>query len=315
VTVEDPTRPVLHRRAGSEGDQPAAHPSQASGTVEADDDPDRPVLHRRGDSTEESSKPVATAAGGNTAKTTVASNEQTASEDTDHPVLRRGKPVQEQSGPDLPEMQTKQGAAAEKEEAVTRQVAVSDAGPSEEQPLTYIGREQEREQMEASARELARAELRAVAGQRGMMASTAVPGRKTAAAKAALPELKLAEEQFVAYDLDYNDYATVVYSARYTPAQSDTASQSVVQRELQHGWVVTVVARQDEGKLVKLYSAVSDPRQMDIHPEVRLVDAVDPNGYGSYVLLFREQRRDGVSWLLEKPNGYGLQSVFETRTR
>ena len=31
----------------------------------------------------------------------------------------------------------------------------------------------------------------------------------------AAPALTLDDEQFVPYDLDYNDYATVVFSARY----------------------------------------------------------------------------------------------------
>jgi hypothetical protein len=48
---------------------------------------------------------------------------------------------------------------------------------------------------------------------------------------------------------------------------------------------------------------------------VRLVDAVDPDGYGRMALLFREQKRDGVSWLLGRPTGYELQTVFETPSR
>jgi hypothetical protein len=187
------------------------------------------------------------------------------------------------------------------------------------QPLIYVCHEEERQQMEESARELARAELRRVAAQRGLV----LPGpdkttpvktasnKKAAAAKAvALPELKLDDEQFVPYDLDYNNYATVVYSARYQPVSpSASATGTGVHGK---GWVVTVVARQDESKLVKLYSSVSDPRELDLYPEVRLVDAVDPDGYGRMALLFREQKRDGVSWLLGRPTGYELQTVFET---
>jgi hypothetical protein len=45
------------------------------------------------------------------------------------------------------------------------------------------------------------------------------------------------------------------------------------------------------------------------------VDAVDPDGYGHYGLLFREQKRDGVSWLLGRATGYELQTVFETAAR
>jgi len=48
---------------------------------------------------------------------------------------------------------------------------------------------------------------------------------------------------------------------------------------------------------------------------VRLVDAVDPDGYGRYVLLFREQKREGASWLLGRVTGFELQTVFETAAR
>ena len=243
--------------------------------------------------------------------------ELTPSDDPDHPVLRRGKPVQEQGGHDLPDFK--------REEPVMRQVAVSDAGSSELQPLIYVCREEERQKMEESARELARAELQQVAAMRGVVPTAsakaasaqakAASNKKAAAPKSvALPELKVEDEQFVPYDLDYNNYATVVYSARYTAAgeQSAPAPGAIATRK---GWVVTVVAREDEGKLVKLYSAVSDPRELDLYPEVRLVDAVDPDGYGRMALLLREKKRDGVSWLLGRPTGYELQTVFETPSR
>ena len=245
-------------------------------------DPDRPKLHRRDGSAEGKSAAAAPAVAATQAGLTP-------SEDPDHPILRRGKPAQEQSGADLPDFK--------KEEPVLRQVAVSDAGPSEAQAVIYICPEQEREQMEESARELARAELRRVGPDRGLRLPDASPTtpapakrgaaktRKTMATKAA-PPLALEDEQFVPYDLDYNNYATVVFSARYAPA----AAGATVAGAKARGWVVTVVARQDEDKLVKLYSAVSDPRELDLYPEVRLVDAVDPDGYGRYALLFREQQ-------------------------
>jgi hypothetical protein len=56
-------------------------------------------------------------------------------------------------------------------------------------------------------------------------------------------------------------------------------------------------------------------RELDLYPELRLVDAVDPDGYGRYALLFREQKRDGASWLLGRMTGYELQPLFETAVR
>ncbi len=342
VVVEDPSKPVLHRREGSEGDNPVAHPAPA-GTPEAEEDPDRPKLHKRagsgstetatasgadqsadkkqagGDSPDASgqdpnrpklhrkdeepdTKTTAKAAG---SQVVTAKAELTPSDDPDHPVLRRGKPVQEQSGRDLPDFK--------KEEPVSRQVAISDVAPSEMQPLIYVSNEAERTKLEALARELARAELRRMASQRGLTLPGTTPnlvakGRKGAAAKAALPKsaafpVTFTEEQFVPYDLDYSNYATVVFSGRYAPEGADRS------------WMVTVVAREDEGKLVKLYSAVSNPRELDLYPEVRLVDALDPDGYGRAALLFREKKRDGVSWLLGRATGYELQTLIETSSR
>jgi len=67
--------------------------------------------------------------------------------------------------------------------------------------------------------------------------------------------------------------------------------------------------------MVKLYGTVSDPRALSFYPELWLVDAVDPDGYGRYALLFREQKRDGVSWLLARASGFGLETLFETPER
>jgi hypothetical protein len=250
--------------------------------------------------------------------------ELTPTDDPDHPVLRRGKPVQELTGRDLPDFK--------KEEPISRQVAISDAGPSETHSLIYVCPQEERDQIEASARDLAKAELRRMATQRGIalpspvstqavakMArgkTTAPKKGSTAAAAEAPPELKLEDEQFVPYDLDYNNYPTVVFSACYAPEGQGPASAlaSGVSGKPK-SWVVTVVARHDEGRLTKLYSAVSDPRELDLYPELRLVDALDPDGYGRAALLFRERKRDGVSWLLGRITGYELQTIFETPSR
>jgi hypothetical protein len=409
VVLEDSSRPVLHRRAGSEGDNPVAHRAPTGEkTAEEDDDPERPKLHRkegsggdaqasageassgqasgqedadrpklhRRDDAGSTAKAGAPGAMGSTSgvENTLAAAKQelTPSDDPEHPLLRRGKPLKEQSGPDLPEFSGKArggggvAGGGRREEAVTRQVAVSDAGRSETQELIYVCHEEERKQLEASVRELAQAELRRLAAQRGLvlpagakaapvkaaagagsaakasMANNAANNASKNAAKktaaggtdqgAKLPGLKAEEEQFVAYDFEYNNYATVVYSARYEPETAATdnapaakaatsASNATAEASASNAsatgksWVVTVIAREDEGKLVKLYSAVSDPRELDLYPEVRLVDAVDPEGYGRYGLLFREQKRDGVSWLLGRTTGYELQPVFETAVR
>jgi hypothetical protein len=320
IVLEDPSKPVLHRRAGSEGDSPTARPAPAPSVPEAEEDPDRPKLHRRdraGSASSDTS--TQTPAQGPAAHSPAgsAAEELTPSDDPDHPVLRRGKPVREQGGRDLPDFK--------REEPISRQVAISDAGPSETHSLIYLCPPEERSRIEASARELAQAELRRMAAQRGLalpaLVKTAAVAKTTASGKAtgskrvaavtapAPPELNLDDEQFVPYDLDYGNYATVVFSARYTPEAALAMSAKA------KSWMVTVVARQDEDKLIKLYSAVSDPRELNLYPELRLVDALDPDGSGRAALLFREQKQDGVSWLMGRLTVYGMQTVFETPSR
>jgi hypothetical protein len=140
-------------------------------------------------------------------------------------------------------------------EPVVRQVAVSDAGASEPEDVIFVCRQEQREQMETSASELAQAELRRVAAMRGLTipeeagagvaksgaeksgAAKAKPGGgaksgakagthtgQSMAEAATAPALTLEDEQFVPYDLDYNNYATVVFSARYRPGAAVAGS-------------------------------------------------------------------------------------------
>ena len=311
VVLEDPTRPVLHRREGSEGDRPVA--KKSSGPADGDD-PERPKLHRRdevGDSSKEKPDQPANRAVAAEAE----SPEESAS---GRPVLRRGKPVKQQSGGDLPS--PSEGAEGRTPETVQRQVAVSDVGHSEPQELLFSWTEPRRSQMESAARELARSELLRLAPMRGL----SIPGEAVASPQlprtsAPIPgamgihEINFEDEQFVSYALDYREDATVVFSARYRPPAAVPSPPAGATKE--RGWVVTILARQEGDKLVKLYSAVSNPRELDLYPEVRLVDAVDPEGYGRFALLFREQKREGVSWRLGRVTGYELQTVFETAAR
>ena len=317
VVVEDPSRPVLHRREGSEGDrQVAKKPNPAAN----EEDPERPKLHRREapadrtasatslpDTSTSDRSPQTDQQANRSAADAVAASAEAPDPGPDHPILRRGKPLEEQSGHDLPGQAN--GPAGKNQEPVERQVAVSDAGPSERRELLFAWAEPQRLRMESGARELARSELLRLGPARGL---------SMAAAPSPFPA-RFEDEQFVPYDLDYKDYATVVFSARYRPSAPGAASVAgavaAPATATKQSWVVTVIARQDGDKLVKLYSAVSDPRELDLYPEVRLVDAVDPEGYGRFALLLREQKRDGVSWLLGRVTGYELQTVFETAAR
>ena len=190
-------------------------------------------------------------------------------------------------------------------------VAVSDATPAvgDASPeISFHGPPEEQARLEHLAREMADAELRRVAALRGVPA-----GEKSAA-------LAATGEQTELYNLDHSNYAVVVYSARYqTPASVKAATVATEEKSQAaasgpaRGWLVTVVARQNaEGKLTRLYGAVSDPREMDLYPEIRPVGMVDAEGYGRHSLLLRQQRRETVGWMLGRVSGYQMETIFET---
>jgi hypothetical protein len=305
VVVRDPSLPVLHRREGSEGDRPPPASAQArSKPTPGENAPDRPRLHYGGEASAERKEQKKELAEAEIPESAAGAPSAAASESEDEgrPILRRGKPSEE---PNKVESETSGGGSAaeagaaaseQKDEALTvvRQVAVSDAGPSREQDVSFPCSAAERRTMEEGARRLAEAELRRDGPMRGLSFD------------AAGGAIAWQDEQFALFALDYSSYATVVFSARYRPAEAPPESP---------GWVVTVIARQQEGQSVRLYGAVSDPRALGIYPELRLVDAVDPDGYGRYALLFRERKRDGVSWLLARVSGFGLQTLLETPER
>ena len=305
----DPDRPKLQRRSGSEGDNPApttasdasAPPPPPSAPSPEENDPDRPKLHRRQEA--DAGRPL-----------NASVPEDNSQQDPNRPILRHGKPEQEQSGGDLPEMTVSKDKDVVAQDAVLRQVAVSDAAPSPEQPsLLYACHPGECDQLQSQARALAQEELRKLASQRGVAVPTTLKAKTGKTSKTAeQAAIQFADEQFVPYDLDFVGRATVVYSARYRPPTTGHPASGAGERS----WVVSVVAvQEDDGKLRKLFSAVSDPRDLDLYPETRLVDAVDPEGYGRTALLFREKKRDGVSWLLGRVNGYEMTTVFETPSR
>jgi hypothetical protein len=277
VVVRDPSRPVLHRREGSRGDRPPPQSEvEKSAPTPGENDPNRPRLHR-------APKPEEVA-------------EAARVEDAGRPVLRRGKPQESSSGEDS----RPEGEAGSERLTVRRQVAVSDSGDYQPQNVAFSCDAEQRRQMEEAARRLAEGELRRLAPRRGL---SRLPQPGVA--------LVFEDEQFALYSLDYSNNATMVFSGRYRAPGAEGGDPG----NHDSGWVVTVIARQDAERMVKLYSAVSDPRALSLYPELRLVDAVDPDGYGRYALLFRERKRDGVSWVLARASGFGLETLFETPER
>jgi len=246
--LEDPARPVLHRREGSEGDD----------LLEAEEGT--------------RSQPAA----GETAVNAM---------DSERPMLRRAKPAEE--------IRQGNGDEFRAGEVVTRRVAVSDAGTERLAPaLLFLCSAEEKETMRQQAQRLAMSELKQVAAARDIPVEKLGPPT---------------EEDFRAYRLEQNEYATVVYSARFTLAEA------AARRE--RSWVVTVIVRAEGAQFARLYAAISDPHELELYPEVQPVDLVDGEGLGHYLLLLRESGAGGVRWRLGRITGYEMQTVFMTAER
>jgi hypothetical protein len=245
---EDPARPVLHRREGSEGDD------------------------------------LLEAAEGTRSQLTAGETAVNAM-DSERPVLRRAKPAEE--------IHQGNGDESRAGEVVTRRVAVSDAGTERLAPsLLFLCSAEEKETMHQQAQRLAMSELKLVAAARGIPVEKLGPPT---------------EEDFRAYRLEQNEYATMVYSARFAPAEA------AARRE--RGWMVTVIVRAEGVQFARLYAAISDPRELELYPEVQPVDLVDAEGLGHYLLLLRESGAGGVRWRLGRITGYEMQTVFMTAER
>lgn len=270
----DPKRPVLHRREGSEGDDELA---------------DADVGH-----------------GGELRATQPAgAADNSAAEDPERPLLRRGP------GREKPAVgaETREAKNLSPWEAVRREVAISDAGKALPPPeLLFHCSQEERETIRQRAQQLAVAELKQVAAARGIpVEKLGPPGEEDFRA------LNLKHNDLEHSQLEDSEYATVVYSARFTPA-------SALRGQASPGWVVTVIARYEGSNyggqaLTRLYAAISDPRELELYPEVRPVDLVDAEGQGRYLLLLREQSAGGVRWRLGRITPYELQTVFATAER
>lgn len=258
-----PTRPIddeptLKKPAGNDPDFDSSR-----------DDPDRPTLKKRSvaerRAAQKKAESASVSAGGNL------------NDDPDRPNLHRGKPVTRLEDEDLPPLH---GVPAD----MHQMVAVSDAKTRAGHDFTRIWESPEEEQQVRTAmRSLAMAKL---AAYRPTIAAASVPASAkpvaAAAAKrrvakapvaAASPALEAKSEELKGYTLSYGGAATYVYSGAATG-----------------GLLVTVVAqREPDGSLKTALAVVTDATHLDRTPQLRLVDAVDPDATNRASLLFERR--------------------------
>ncbi len=261
----DDDGPTLKRPASTTPD---------SDSDSAKDDPDRPTLKKRSPQERQAAQKK------NQTASVVGSGDL--NDDPDRPSLHRGKPAGRLEDDDLPALH---GVPEE----MHQMVAVSDAKNRPEHDFTRAWESpEEQTQVLAAMRALAVAQ---VAGYRSAPAAAAPAAKKTApttlaakrgAAKAGAPSAPAApvfdakSEALKGYTLSYGGAATYVYSAETPDAKSPV--------------LVTVVAqREPDGSLKTALASVTDAEHLDRTPQLRLVDAVDPDASNRASLLFERR--------------------------
>lgn len=272
---------------------------------------DRPVLKRgkagaadtpsSPSSNPPASAPPATTANAKPAVSTpAAATPPAAPIDPNRPILRRGKPAEEQAkklGNEKLESKKPQPPPDGIREV---QVAVSDASAGEPRPYAWKWESAEEQQkMTEQVEKFAMAEVAAYAAK--------VNGPKPGAVQ---------DVEMHAFDLAYNNSPDVVFTAKVVPAvppaprKGSKEPAPPVAAPEGFEYYVTVVARQDiYGELRKSFSSVTDNRHLDAFPRFQLVDAVDADGNGGGELLFRRSSDRSSAFVIYKVYGSRMDEL------
>ncbi len=233
-------------------------------------------------------------------------------EDSGRPILRRGKPAEEQAAgiPALPGPPA--GSPAAPGTKPTRVlVAISDAKHNDYRPFTWTTKPEETQKLTKLMSDLSIKELNAFAAPR--------PGPKPGA---------LQDVEMRAFDLDLSNEPIFVFTARAGEAPAAPPAPGRGRRTTKAApaaaapapspsggveFYVTVVARQDfNGDMRKLFSAVTDSRHLDAYPRLELVDALDADGNGRGELLFRQINDQGRSFVIYRVGADSLAELFDS---
>ena len=265
-----PTRPI-------DNDSPTLkRPSADSDSDSAKDDPDRPTLKKR--------TPQERKAADKKAQTASVVGAGDLNDDPDRPNLHRGKPVTRLEDDDLPPLH---GVPAD----MHQMVAVSDAKTRSEHDFTRPWESpEEQAQVMTAMRTLASQKMAGYESAAPVAAAptpkavpmTSAARRRAAKAAAATPPAPAAPafdsktEVLKGYTLSYGGAATYVYTAATPDAKAPV--------------LVTIVAqREPDGSLKTALASVTDAGHLDRTPQLRLVDAVDPDASNRASLLFERR--------------------------
>jgi hypothetical protein len=249
------------------------------------------------------------------------------SQNSYHPMLRRGKPTQN-APEDTPDelMKTTEGTALTKtggdantgaaKPAVELVPAISDEGGPQPQPYKFYWNEGEEDDRRKQMLELAANEVR---GYLAKLAKDTIPakpepakasGKKAGTAgKASATKVDPVFEniEFRAFDVWKNNQPVMIFTAEaHLPEATGASTVSPV-------YYITIAARTDiYGDLRKLYSGVTDKFHLDVTPRLELIDVVDADGDGRGELLFRETADAGTGYIIYRPTADTLWKMFDS---
>lgn len=301
--VDDPDKPTLHRRSGSDTDDGG---TSASGAGTVPEDPDRPHLKKQSAASASSSEssddgpPVSSV------------NEP----DPDRPRLGHGKPAEAQ-------IQLQATKITGLPPDLQQMTAVSDASNRPEHVFSYPWPDPgDASKMQAAVEALA---IKAVlsegtspANQIGPSSAPAKSASKTPARSSVKstsahkvapkpPPVALSEKDFRAYELSYNGGATLVFTAKASigPNNAGVTTEKYV----------TIIAQPDfNGDPQVRFQSVTDPKHLDITPRMRLVDAVDTAGDNQAELLFELRRQSDRQFAIYRVRGTHAEQAFATES-
>ena len=222
------------------------------------------------------------------------------SSDPNRPVLKRGKPKEEQAQSLGNEPTPTKKLTPPPPGLSPMQVAISDAGPSEAHPYVWSWANPEEQQ-----------KIRALAEK---MATTALTDY---AAKTGGPKPgKLEDIDFHAVDLNFSNSPDVILTARALPeAKPATAKRGARAPEVPTNsgreYYVTIVGRQDiYASLQKSFAVATDNKHLDAFPRMHFIDVVDADGNGTGELLFRSTSDRSNSFVIYRELGFKLDELI-----
>jgi hypothetical protein len=312
---DDPDRPVLLRKSGSDSDT-GSDPDRPALKRKGDDednpappdDPDRPVLKKKAgssDSTDDTGA-LATDPDRPTLKKRPAQRvaadddgfggDATLNDDPNRPSLHRGKPVAALTEADLPKLT---GLPPD----LHQMVAVSDAVNRSPHDFTRPWEsDAERVSVLNRMQELARAKVLAYAPA---PAPTAAAKRRAASKAKANQgaDVTFADEDLRGYLLSYGGLPTYVYTASAGPDKDGN---------VRYVWVV---AQADGlGEMKAALSGATDAQHLDRTPRFRLVDVVDAEASNRASLLVELRAQNSRQFALYRVIGAQSQQIFATGT-